>query len=721
MEAFDGSLKLKEITIKGFRGYGRKEVAFDLSSPVTLLVGNNRSGKSSTLNAIEWAIYGNKIAKKEYIEERNRWLIRNRNCDSCQVELALQSESGKITVFRELGTERKRRTENFYLVNQEGKRVDQEETLWSALGMEPKDFASSAYLHQEVIRDILTVDPRIRKSALDRLLGVSELRNLHEAFDKIKAKDFEKRVDKIYQELEERIALRAERYREEMEEAISEGKNLGLTKDDYSESVFKDRCASTLERLGSLAQRSRIGEINISSPRDLSGFQDFSDQVKKALVKVRSENPQIKSQKHLIERKTELDAALGEYFSALKEIDKLRKSREELEKRGNLEKLRSRHQELSRREAELKKEMEMKNSRINVINETIAYLERLKGDENLQEKMACPSCEQDIVPAQILQLLYRRKEETREALGNLDDERAEVEAEKRELQKIMAKLEKLESNLLPQAEENRDERVREIGQLLGREIKKDEDPEKLVRDHVEEIDRKLERIKNTLERYNRDIYEVEESLKYVHIIVRYLTAKKKSKKVEGIKKSQEWNETNRHRDLLYAELDHLDKVMEAVGEALREISEERLSQAREGIIEIYRDLLERPDFDAIEIDPRDYDVYAVKGSERERLISLFNQGDMNCAALAIFLALAGGKTKRGPSFLILDDPTQSLDATQKTRLARVLGKAAESSQILLATMDEEFVEALKREIPKIKKVYRFVDWDPQEGPNVTQE
>ncbi len=717
-----GNFRLKEIAIMGFRGYGRREVNIDLSAPVTILVGSNRSGKSSTLNAIEWAIYGGEIAKKNLgIEERKGWLVSNRNCESSRVELVLESEEGEIRVCREQDARRKRSGEKFYFINRDGERLEEEGSLRSALGMEPRDFASSVYLHQEVIRDIVIAEPRIRKSALDRLLGVSDLRNLYDAFKNIKEKGYVERIDQLYQDLERMISIKAERYREEMEEAASEGKSLGVAGKDYSETGFRNRCASTLTLLEDLARRSGVEEISIPAPSHSSDFPGFSDSVKAALRRIRSENPQAKSQESLIEKKMNLEAALGFYSNSLKNISNLRRAKEELEKEGNLGALRSKHQELSRREAELKRELEERNSRINVINDTITYLEGLQGEQDLGEKTPCPSCEQDIVPAEVLQLLYRRKEEIREALGNLDIEQEELKQQKKGLQDRIAKLEELVETRLPQAEATREERVREIGRLLEREIRKDEDPEKLARDRMEEIDRELEQIKDVLARYNHDIEEVEKTLQSTRTIVRYLTAKKKSKEVEAIIKSREWEGLNHARDQIYAELDLVEKVREAVGEILTEISEERLRKARESIIEIYRGLVERPDFDVIEIDPRDSDVYAVRGSDRVKLVSFFNQGDMNCAALSIFLALGSVKGNNGPAFLILDDPTQSLDATQKTRLAKVLGKVAEQSQILLATMDEELLEALKREISKIKKVYRFGEWDPQDGPSIFQE
>ncbi len=119
------------------------------------------------------------------------------------------------------------------------------------------------------------------------------------------------------------------------------------------------------------------------------------------------------------------------------------------------------------------------------------------------------------------------------------------------------------------------------------------------------------------------------------------------------------------------------------------------------------------------IDPEDHDVYAVSDEDKEKLITFFNQGDMNCAALSIFLALGGSSARdSGAGFLILDDPSQSLDSEQKRKLAALIDRVAADRQVVLATMDEELLKALQDEVSKAKRVYRFGEWDPVKGPSI---
>lgn len=60
-------LKLKSAIISGFRGFN-PEVKIDFNAPVVVLYGENATGKSSTLNAIEWCLFGSSEVVGEKIQ-----------------------------------------------------------------------------------------------------------------------------------------------------------------------------------------------------------------------------------------------------------------------------------------------------------------------------------------------------------------------------------------------------------------------------------------------------------------------------------------------------------------------------------------------------------------------------------------------------------------------------------------------------------------------------
>src|SRR5438128_1254384 len=97
-------LALKKLKVRGFRGF-RGDQVFDFGCPATLLFGENHHGKSSTLNAIEWALFGDECKGKQTgIRERVHWQIDNRHMGMPDVlaEVELESPDGNYVVRRTL-------------------------------------------------------------------------------------------------------------------------------------------------------------------------------------------------------------------------------------------------------------------------------------------------------------------------------------------------------------------------------------------------------------------------------------------------------------------------------------------------------------------------------------------------------------------------------------------------------------------------------------------
>lgn len=713
------NIRLKEIKIKGFRGYGREEVRIDLSDPVVLLYGGNRSGKSSTTNAVEWALYGGEVTgKKIGIAERKGWEARNRHCDSIGVELVLESDAGEIRVVREMG-ERKRSGESFYFVDENGEKHENQEELWSRLGMDARDFMSSAYLHQEVIRDIVVSEPRVREEALNRLLGISDLFNLSKSLKDIKKKSYEDAVSNTYERLQQLIKTKSSAYQETIDGSIEEGEALGMAKGDFTDKGFCERCSKACELVKGLAKKAGLEDPGLEPPEDTTDFMGFESRAKEAVRALRNENPAAVSQAALVEERGELDAALSEYRSKKERKEKLLEEKRELEKEGGQEDLERKKQELEERQKELEEELGRINTRLPVIEATVTYLERLEDKEGTT---ACPSCEQDIVPREVLVRL-------REVKAGMGEEASEKSGEKKELAESLSSLEETVERLrriqeveLPKAVEEMKRCREKIGEILEREIGEDEDPESIANKRLEEIEDKLEKAKKLLQEYNREIDGIEDALKEARLIRDVLEAREKIAVIEKITESREWEEMGKTRAKLFQELEAAKKVKGAVDAVINELAGEKLRETEDAISSYYRALVERPDFESIMIDPEDHDVYAVSGKDKEKVIKFFNQGDMNCAALSIFLALGGSSAREGATgFLVLDDPSQSLDSEQKRKLAALIDRVAADRQVVLATMDEELLKALQSDVSKAKRVYRFGEWDPVKGPSIKGE
>jgi DNA repair exonuclease SbcCD ATPase subunit len=89
---------------------------------------------------------------------------------------------------------------------------------------------------------------------------------------------------------------------------------------------------------------------------------------------------------------------------------------------------------------------------------------------------------------------------------------------------------------------------------------------------------------------------------------------------------------------------------------------------------------------------------------------------MNVVGISLFLAHAE-KMLTQLATLIMDDPTQSFDESHKRDLVKVIKELSESRQILIATQDESFSEAIRDSCGTRVAEWNFTEWTA-EGPVV---
>ncbi len=133
-------------------------------------------------------------------------------------------------------------------------------------------------------------------------------------------------------------------------------------------------------------------------------------------------------------------------------------------------------------------------------------------------------------------------------------------------------------------------------------------------------------------------------------------------------------------------------------------------------------LAQRADYPEIEIDAETFEVMAVRDGEAEVALRILNKGDLNCAALSIFLALAtSSDLSHRMGFIVLDDPSQSLDPSHKERLAKLLDCMLGDKQLIIATSETDFVGHLRAKLKKRKRIYTLQRWAEDTGPEISVE
>jgi ABC-type uncharacterized transport system ATPase subunit len=66
--------------------------------------------------------------------------------------------------------------------------------------------------------------------------------------------------------------------------------------------------------------------------------------------------------------------------------------------------------------------------------------------------------------------------------------------------------------------------------------------------------------------------------------------------------------------------------------------------------------------------------------------------------------------------IIFDDPSQSMGKHHKDKLAEVINDIAEKRQVIVSTMDNEFMELLKNKISMEQLTIDIEGWEPDCGP-----
>lgn len=182
---------IDKMEIEGFRGIS-SALRIDLGGNLIILYGPNGSGKSSVLQAIEWVLT-DRLPYMSGGDFRKEDAIVSLFSDSQGARVSLTARLGNAPMLvnrhKELGkstTSRGRKAASVLTVETSSKvLVDNEASaaLGDFLVLSPEDFSRSVFLHQDLIRDIVSMDDETRSETIGKLLGTSVVRQLEDALD----------------------------------------------------------------------------------------------------------------------------------------------------------------------------------------------------------------------------------------------------------------------------------------------------------------------------------------------------------------------------------------------------------------------------------------------------------------------------------------------------------------------------------------------------------
>lgn len=702
---------LKEITIKGFRGFIESET-FLTSEPFALFDGPQRSGKSSTLVAIEWGLFGDEIAKKAFgIDERRGWKIRNLASNEACVEMVLQKGQDTLKIVR---SDRQVKGSPDFYFELNGARDTDEGKLRAILRIQSRDYLSSVHLHQEIIRALLVETPESRRDSLDRLLGLSDFRNIIEGIKAAKISETLNDVDKKFGQIETKLNAVITSKHTDIQKEKEIGNQKGLQSNDFSETGAKQICEIVKSTIVNFANQAGLSIPDLPLARNLDEQQIFASLAKQSIRKLRDEQPDLKRQNELLRKQSQLQKLQQAYKEPKDEIQNFMQEKKRIhETEGKQEKIQSRIEELNSCLIDAKNRRIEIDKKAGTIEEAIKYFDVLKIPT---EKQPCPVCEKPIDDVMQLKMhLNKLRSALDKDLAPIREEIEKHEKEIKRLQNLVISLNDLDINIISKTELLKKHKL-DIETTLGYEIEETVDPIVVTIKELEEIQENLKNLESAVTESNQKLNTTEDGISKLEYVLKVLDLENQIEVLLKIKEAEEYKKVENNKVELERFSEGVSLIRQIIEGKIQESARAKLGEAKESIASMFKKLADRSDFSEIEIDPNSFEILAVKGSEKIPALSIFNQGDLNCAGLSVFLGIGSTQElSHGLGFIILDDPSQSLDINHKENLVSVLNSMPDDKQILLSTSESDLRDLILNKIKRKKKHYNFDSWDEKKG------
>src|SRR5919199_872898 len=188
---------IKDIRLYDFISHRNTTLTFNKG--ITIFVGHNGSGKSSIIDAITFALFG------EHTRKSNRNLVK-RGCPSSAVSLNFSIDSREYVAYRQLGGSGQSISAKFELISDGSNRVNSANNnriiisgerkqfgesmsaeIAKVLGMDYKKLRIAAIIQQGELNRIIETQPKEFKELLNGLIGIDRLdlayHTMHEVID----------------------------------------------------------------------------------------------------------------------------------------------------------------------------------------------------------------------------------------------------------------------------------------------------------------------------------------------------------------------------------------------------------------------------------------------------------------------------------------------------------------------------------------------------------
>lgn len=359
-----GFMRLISLDIQNFRTINACQLLF--TDSLTGIIGRNGTGKSSIIEAIAWALYGNQAARSGKDEVKSTYAPDDA---TCEVSLTFMVHDEQYRVVRRLvGKNDRAEVQLFRGDSSESVGVSETKTyVGQILGLDWRGFLSSFLARQSELNALSDLQPAKRRDHLAGMLGIERL---DKAINSIKNDSKVEKEKTVFLEKhlleKEHVTKELSALKEKITEFASEkaksAESAGKAKTDFQDiekrytemSSLRDRYHDLLAALKAESQTgSLISEQLIERQKELDGITQLEPEIEKlkseiepveALKKELGEIQQAaasQAARQSIEK--QLADRQKEYEKQLAEIGKLSAKQSELTKRlksfpGDIEK-----------------------------------------------------------------------------------------------------------------------------------------------------------------------------------------------------------------------------------------------------------------------------------------------------------------------------------------------------------------------------------------------
>jgi energy-coupling factor transporter ATP-binding protein EcfA2 len=685
---------------ENFRGLGG-EHRLDLDRDLTVLVGNNGSGKSSLLVAVEWCLFGSEATRKSDsgIAERGDWaLAHDGSAGDVGVTLELAVEGGRARLTRRRAAGAKPREEDDVRLELPGEELlrGKEVRDWLSWNHLPdwKLWKRSFCQHQELSRARVT-DEADRSTAIAGMLGLDEYRQVSDELKKLKVKKLEQRAGEELAELgkEQRRAL--ERPGLALRDLEGQLERHGVAAAQAGDAELDRRTTALLASARQIA--TRLGVDGSGIPHDSGPTTDLLVWAPAWRADVRRKVDALSKECAALATRVEtLQSSVEALKPARRAESDATSARQRLATElGPVEALLAQREALAKQRAGLEDEGRRRDALGKLLRDA---LQVVKGSP---AHCPCPVCDR---LGNDLDGVIRAKLDAHapDALGNRFDE---IDARDGKLREHIEELGNADSTYQAARALVRslEETVR--GQLpagTGGGASNDA----LLRSWREE----MRELREHCDAGEQHISQQRDDLEIFDLLAKLRDARARANATAGeLSETPQFQELQRVIDAAAG----LASDLEALGAMARKLegdrSDERIAAVNASIDGYFSTITGGWQRGPVRVLPKRTATkiaYQLADEQGHAITSLLNQAAFNALSLAALLASAHSRARLGlPQFLVLDDPGQSLDEEHEAGLARAIATFAGIAPVLVATFPGTLADALSQTDSKNAKTF----------------